>query len=158
MSKSSEELSHFGKPLAVKNGVDCLASKTVQSSSPGACRCTWLEEAQKQLWVIARLSDNWDSNGAPAPDPRILSAGYALLNSLCDAGALPKPNINPTPQGGVQFEWEAGPRYFEVELVSEKAATYYWRDYSAGEQHEGTVFEQDPLDTIVDYARRVGTP
>ena len=69
---------------------------------------------------------------------------------------MPKPYVNPTRNGGVQFEWEAGERYFELEVVAEHAATYYWRDHSKADQKEGTIFEGDPLDTVLEYVWRVG--
>ena len=70
---------------------------------------------------------------------------------------MPKPYVNPTRNGGVQFEWEAGERYFELEVVAEHAATYYWRDHSKADQKEGTIFEGDPLDTVLEYVSARGS-
>ena len=77
--------------------------------------CEWLEQAARQFQAIANLPDGWESY-APPPDVEKLEAGWRLLLRLCQAGDLPKPHINPTRNGGVQFDWEEGPRYFEIEM------------------------------------------
>jgi hypothetical protein len=59
----------------------------------------------------------------------------------------------------VQFEWEAGPRYFEIELVAERAAVYLFCDDQAAVEESGEVFEEDSLAPVLRYVQRVfGTP
>ena len=118
--------------------------------------CDWLPFVHRQLQAIALLPDGWDSYGAPRPNSSWLSGARSLIDCLSRAPGLPRPYVNPTRNGGVQFEWEAGPRYFELEVLAERAATYYWRDLSKAEQKEGMVFEGDSLDTVVEYIRCVG--
>lgn len=123
----------------------------------GETQCDWLPFVEKQLDAIASLPEGWDSYGAAAPNPTWINGARNLVECLSQAPGVPKPFVNPTRNGGVQFEWEAGERYFELEVVAERAATYYWRDHSKAEQQEGTIFEGDSLDTVVEYVRRVGT-
>jgi hypothetical protein len=118
--------------------------------------CHWLEQAARQFRAIANLPHGWDSYGSPPPDADKLEAGWRLLLRLCQAGDLPKPHINPTRDGGVQFDWEEGPRYFEIEVKGPAEATYLWCDEAAGAEETGTISEGEPLDAVVAFVRRVG--
>lgn len=91
-------------------------------------RSTWIRDATAQLRAIMDLRAGWDSNGAEPPDPSIVTGALALLQCLVGDARVPKPHINPTPSGGVQFEWERGDRYFEIELVSPTEAHGYFAD------------------------------
>jgi hypothetical protein len=116
----------------------------------------WLSEIWEQLQAIAALPDGWDSYGAPAPDSNRLEAAWGLLFCLCANTDLPKPYVNPTRNGGVQFEWEAGERYFELEVVAERAATYLYCDDAAHVEETGNLFEEgDPLEPVRAYIRKV---
>jgi hypothetical protein len=120
-----------------------------------AAPCHWLEDVAKQFCAIANLPRGWDSYGSPPPDIRNLKAAWGLLACLCQAGNLPKPHVNPTPDGGVQFDWEEGQRYFEIVVVGERAATYLFCDDEAAMERTGEIFAEDSLDTVVAYVRRV---
>jgi len=152
----------------ISRGVGCFGWPTPAAGSGGAAeyneaegywqhlgpqdagRCGWLAEAARQLQAIANLPPGWDSYGALPPDIDKLKAGWRLLLRLCRVGDLPKPHINPTLAGGVQFEWEKGLRYFEIEVADD--VCYFWSD-PRGEA-EGTIADGGPLDAIVDYVRR----
>ncbi|MBN1590108.1 MAG: hypothetical protein JW888_11380 [Pirellulales bacterium] len=118
--------------------------------------CDWLPEITKQLEAIEALPDGWDSHGAPSPDSRKLKAARGLLCSLCEVPDLPQPYVNPTRNGGVQFEWEVGQRYFELEVVGERAATYLYRDDVAHREETGDVFELESLECVLRYICSVG--
>lgn len=118
--------------------------------------CTWLPDVWKQLEAIAALPDGWDSYGAPSPDVHKLDAAWRLLVCLCDGTDLPRPYVNPTRNGGVQFEWEARERYFELEVVAERAATYLFCDDAARVEETGDVFEDERLEPVLAYIHRVG--
>jgi len=122
----------------------------------GATACAWLEEAARQFRAIANLPHGWDSYGAPPPDIGKLESGWRLLLRLCRTEDLPKPHINPTRDGGVQFEWEEGPRYFEIEVGGAGKASYFWRDDAAAVEEEGTISEGESLDATVRFIRGVG--
>jgi hypothetical protein len=117
----------------------------------------WLSEVLEQLRWIAVLSDGWDSHGAPAPDPNKLEGAWNLLYCLCLNTDLPRPQVNPTRNGGVQFEWELGDRYFELEVLAERAATYLYCDAAARVEETGDVFEDEALEPLRAYIRKVGT-
>jgi len=109
----------------------------------------WLDEAVKQLDAIAFLPDGWDGDGASAPSRDVLLGGRSLLECLHQVPGIPKPHVNPTRDGSVQFEWEAASRYFEIEVVAPEAATYFYQDRAAGVEHEGEIFVGEPLNGIL---------
>jgi hypothetical protein len=140
------DVEYTSEPADVEDGTadDCL---------PGA---EWFPFVETQLQAIAVLPLGWDSYGSPSPDRRFVLAALDLIACLARVDGVPQPHVNPTRAGGVQFEWENGDRYFELELVDEDTATYYWRDYSKANQEEGKVSRGDCLDTVLEYVRRVG--
>ncbi len=134
--------------------IECIVPEDWPVSA-GITQCPWLPFVRKQLQAIQSLPDGWDSYGAPTPDARLVAAAQSLIECLAQVPDLPQPHVNPTRNGGAQFEWEAGERYFELEIVAEGEATYYWRDRSKADQNEGMVFEGDRLDTVLEYVWRV---
>jgi hypothetical protein len=122
---------------------------------PAAKPPEWLGQVENQLRAIINLPQGWDSYGAPSPDARLVEAGWVLLLCLARAGGLPKPDVNPTPSGGVQFEWESGARYLELEVIAERAAVYLYRDDAAGVEEAGEVFEQESLEPVVKHIHSV---
>jgi hypothetical protein len=130
---------------------DCPSSSTVTAPD-------WLSEISKQFQAIADLPDGWDSYGAPSPDIHKLDAAWGLLVCLCRDVNLPKPYVNPTRNGGVQFEWEVGGRYFEIEIVGERVATYLYCDDNAHVEKTGNIFEEESLGTVLTYIHQVKSP
>ena len=111
-----------------------------------------------QLQAIKTLPDGWDSYGASSPDVRKVDAAWGLLLCLSKDESLPRPYVNPTRNGGVQFEWESGGRYFELEVVAERAATYLYRDDDTSVEQSGDVFEDESLDLVVGFIHRATSP
>jgi hypothetical protein len=115
----------------------------------------WLDAAVKQLSAVKALPAGWDGNAAAAPDPRTLDAGLDLLRAIHQVPGIPKPHINPTRNGGVQFEWETDTGYFELEVVGIGAASYFFQDKSSGAECEGEIFEGESLKEVVQYIVRI---
>ena len=115
----------------------------------------WLAEATVQLSAILNLSDGWDSRGAERPDAKVVRSASNLLTHLFRAADIPKPHINPTPSGGVQFDWESGGRYFEIELIDPRVAQYYYQDRDAQKESEGTIYDSERLLELLKFVRRV---
>ena len=115
----------------------------------------WFEHALDQFRAIVGLPPGWDSNNAAPPDPTLVQVAAALLYRLAKTRRVSKPHINPTRRGGIQFEWEAGSRSLEVEVVSEDCAAYFFQDDVARIEEEGQVSPDEPLDVVADYVQRV---
>jgi hypothetical protein len=109
----------------------------------------WLRAAMRQLDAIEDLPRGWDSHGGEPPDPAIVDAARTLIRSLRTGGDFPKPHINPTPSGGVQFEWENDSAYLEVEVDAEDHAKFFFQDGRRRHEYEGEVFCGGSLDEIV---------
>lgn len=112
----------------------------------------WFQEVARQFRAIAKLPHGWDSYGSPPPDKSKLDAAWVLLWRLTTISDFPKPHVNPIPDGGVQFHWEEGARYFEIVVAEEDAATYLFRDDDVVLEETGDVSEAERL---VDYVQRV---
>lgn len=90
---------------------------------------SWLPEVLHQLRIIAALPVGWDSYGAAAPDATKMDFARRLIVRLCkEHPDMPRPHVNPTRDGGVQFEWEIGSHYFEIEVDGEHTVTYFFCD------------------------------
>jgi hypothetical protein len=124
----------------------------------GKANCDWLPFVRKQLYAIGSLPNGWDSYGAPSPDAHLVASAWGLIECLAQVADLPQPHVNPTRSGGVQFEWEAGERYFELEIVAECAAEYLYCDDVAHVEETGNVLVEEPLEQVLAYIRSVGTP
>jgi len=121
----------------------------------GAGHAAWLDDAKLEFEAIEQLSEGWDCDGALPPNPAVINGGISLLESLAEMPMIPKPFINPTRNGGVQFEWEVGPRYFEIDVVSPGAAAYFFQDKTAQIEAEGQVFVEESLEDVVRFIWRV---
>lgn len=145
-----------------KRPVDELASRgLVRGLRPGDdladrgqwefSRIGWLYIARKQLDAIEDLPRGWDSHGADSPNPAIVEAARTLLRCLRSGGDFPKPHINPTPTGGVQFEWVSDSLYLEVDVDDDVHATFFFQDRNAGIEDEGEIFYEGSLDEVVGH-------
>jgi hypothetical protein len=110
---------------------------------------SWLDTAAQQLSAIADLDTGWDSHGAAPPRLDIVDGAWSLLRSLSDTGFVPKPHIYPARSGGVQLEWEIGPYYLEIELISEREANFFFSDAASGFEAEGSLRQGESLDEVV---------
>lgn len=118
-------------------------------------RPLWYRFVLRQLDAIEQLSPGWDSHGCDAPDLAAIDAGRDLLRHLLNSGlALPKPQVNPTPNGGVQFSWEIASRYFELETVSANSARFFYEDDSTATEECGIVRIGQPLNEVLGCLRQ----
>lgn len=112
------------------------------SREPDSGSPPWVERALLQLDRISRLAPGWDSHGAAAPDERLVNAGRSLLLFLWASSqpsrSMGEPHVSPTRSGGVQFEWENGGCYFEIEIATEREATWLFQDVATRVEEEGT--------------------
>ena len=120
-------------------------------------RCNWLQDAARQFQAIRHLPEGWDGDGAALPDNVALETAWSLLVSLCTAADLPKPHVNPTRAGGVQFEWDGGDRYFEIEIDTHRVINYFFRDDQRRNEESGDIAIGQPLDRLIAYIQRVAT-
>jgi hypothetical protein len=88
------------------------------------------------LEALENLPPNWDSYGSIPPTPQALRGAEGLLR-LLTVEAFPSPQVVPVPGGGVQLEWQVGPRGLEVEIRPDGSIEYL--------KVEGEFMEEGPL-------------
>ena len=116
--------------------------------------CSWLVSADQQLKAIASVSSNWDGNNARAPNCQTVKSAVTLLKILADTvSMLPKPEINPTRNGGVQFEWTMGRAYLMLELTDESTLAYYYEDPDRNVDEDRSIPLGSSLDRILQILR-----
>ena len=100
-----------------------------------------------QLDCLKTLEPNWDSYGALPIDEKSIQAAREFIARL-PPSTWGVTAVNPTPNGGVQFEWEAGSRSLELEFEAPSTIRYLKSD------DEAKIEEEDSFD-IGDIQRAV---
>lgn len=114
----------------------------------------WVAEAEQHIRLLASKSRAGRMLDFDPISSAVESGSRRFLSSLATANP-PAPFINPTRRGTIQFEWEHGPRYLEIEIHGERAAQWFYQDDEAREELYGTLFEDEPLDELMDRIRLV---
>jgi hypothetical protein len=131
-------------------------STEATASASGGAGPDWLTLCQRQLDTVGLLRGNWDNNGAQPVSAAVLTSARRLLSCLASADEIPQPRVNPSRRGGVQFEWEKGPRRFELEVYTPNTAELRFRDEEIGVE-ESIIREGQSLEKAIAQIRRVAT-
>jgi hypothetical protein len=83
----------------------------------------WLIQALNRLESAAALPSGWDGEGAPPPDPQIVTSAARVLQYL-QRDDVPVPFICPIAGGGIQIEWSSPERHIELELVDHQTVAF----------------------------------
>jgi hypothetical protein len=80
-------------------------------------------EVVHRLRELAQLPAGWDGQGGPGLRASAVMVAIGLVNDgrFCD---LPVPHMGPVVGGGLQFEWQVGPRSLEIEILPEGSIEY----------------------------------
>lgn len=68
----------------------------------------------EQLEAMRTVPENWDGYGGLSPSSEAIDAATAFYQLLGDTPGLSTPYLSPTPNGGVQFDWDVGSHHMEV--------------------------------------------
>ena len=82
--------------------------------SPETIRQLRCERALKEIGEFSELKDNWDSYGGKATTAESVEVAKIMASP---------PQVVPTPEGGVQFEWHKGGWSIEVEIAPDGKIT-----------------------------------
>jgi hypothetical protein len=77
----------------------------------------WLEQAQERLEWIATLKPNWDGYGAAAVSKETIEQALRFLLAVMPSSAV-TPEIGPTKDGYIQFEWHRLTADLEIRMRS----------------------------------------
>ena len=86
----------------------------------------WIEKSLPLLQRVAEMPANWDSEGSPPSNQRIVKAARDLLERLQGdrLGAIPVPFVCPVAGGGIQLEWSSPQKHLEIEFLDEATVVF----------------------------------
>jgi hypothetical protein len=89
-------------------------------------RTRWEGEAVRGLLKLTSLPTDWDGDGSPPPDARVVEAAIRFLAVVPELGLghLPQPHVVPLSGGGVHFEWAVGARQLQVAIFPDAPADF----------------------------------
>ncbi len=97
---------------------------TSELLGPGALAA---DRAQDRISSLGTLPQDWNTYGSPHIAQRAIQAAHRFLETGLIQGA-PVPQIVPTSDGGIQFEWHLAGRRLEIEIDEEGAMEYFYVD------------------------------
>jgi hypothetical protein len=74
-------------------------------------------------WPL-RCPENVDEDGIEWPSRSVLTLAYQLACNMRNSGVQVPSNIVPNGEGGVVFEWRAGPYYVKIEVDKDSSSEY----------------------------------
>ena len=95
----------------------------------------WLEPALEELNQLLQLPPNWNSYNAMPIEPLAVVRTIELLDAVME-DSTPFPQFVPTPQGGVQLEWDMRGMAIEVESYPSGTREMYVQDQRNGTEQE----------------------
>lgn len=100
--------------------------KNLLISSPATHQRARWKQILDRLIAISKLEDNWDGEGAEAPDFEIIDSVTELL--IKHTELLPHPNrIVPSVDGAIVVEWQLDGTYLEAEVETTNLAEWMLR-------------------------------
>lgn len=105
----------------------------------------------RELDRLATLQPNWDAEGAPPIDSRIIQAARDFISSLPE-NIVSTPAVVPSAAGNLQFEWRDGPRSLELEVETTSTIHYLKWHPEEGTEEEG-FFDIHDVDRAVSLIR-----
>ncbi|HZK31960.1 MAG TPA: hypothetical protein VFC72_03515 [Corynebacterium sp.] len=82
------------------------------------------EKVARKLEEISRLKDGWLEGAGSSVRFELLRLGSRTLSTIKKAGLAP-PNVFPTEEGGLSFEWATGTYVLSVEIEADSSIAAY---------------------------------
>lgn len=103
----------------------------------------WAVPALKKLSQLAKLEDDWDSDGASAPTQAAITLAERVLTAFAEADSE-SPSVDPSAEGGICLSLRRGERYGDIECFnSGEVLAVTSRGGEETEAWEITDFEHD---------------
>jgi hypothetical protein len=96
----------------------------------------WVEPTISAFMTVQSLPENWDLYGGKRVDSGMVAQSLSILGQIMDS-ASPAPSVVPLGDGGLQLEWHRNQQDLEIAFPSDDLPQFYYRDRSAGTEHEG---------------------
>ena len=115
--------------LVARNQVRPASSTTAmgrEGLGTGSIRvdCGW-SKIVASVEATRNLTDDWDGDGATAPQAGVIETARKLLAWLRDNRLLCPTTTGAGPNGSILLVWERGGRYFEIEIVASGQAEWF---------------------------------
>lgn len=106
-----------------------------------------LKWAHSRFSELRDLSDDWDGEGASAPDVDVLGSAHGLFEMiLARVDDCPRqPLIVPSRAGGILIEWKIGNVLLDVHVVSRDYAEFAFIDRTTKKRESGKLVRYVPL-------------
>lgn len=104
---------------------------TREATSVDAVLPTVILETSRKVYGFTELSDNWDSYGALCPTKNALLGACMLAYQLFEE-KTPVPDVFPTADGNIQFEWSCFNLDLEIEVISDGKCFAHFEDLDTG--------------------------
>jgi hypothetical protein len=96
------------------------------SKQPYVTRREWTT-IQTDLECLRALPEDWDGEGSPPPDRRILDAAEAVARQLRDDFVIGAPGrVHLGVNNTIYFEWQTPVGYLEIEVLSPEFSEVRW--------------------------------
>ncbi len=105
-----------------------IPSKTDRTTTPQ-------EIVIGELRSYKLMGDNWDGEGAKAPNPASLETAVSFMNGLSDSLPSPEPMLHAT--GSAGLFWDTEKIYADIEFPQEGFLTYYIEQKGRKGKHRG---------------------
>lgn len=101
-------------------------SHSASPADPAAATTRSWDQLVDDLLALRQLQDDWDGQGADAPDPAVVDSALKLALDFRAAAKHPADRVVAGVNGTVFFEWFAPTEYLEIEVVSPGTAEGRW--------------------------------
>jgi hypothetical protein len=102
------------------------------------CVPGWLARVAEAIERLADLPENWNSYTASPVQLPAVTRSLELLRRIMPDDAAP-PDVRPTADGGIQFEWTTPGMDVELEVTPEGRTLAVVEDLRTGEEWEDDV-------------------
>lgn len=101
--------------------------QVAMTAEPLGLHSSAADRARDRISYLGTLPQDWNTYDSPPIAKLAIQAAHCLLEAGCIQGA-PVPQIVPTSDGGIQFEWHLTGRRLEIDIDEEGAMAYFYVD------------------------------
>lgn len=116
----------------------------------------WFNDVLFKLTRFLFFEPNWDSYGGQRIDIECVAAALRVLDKITDR-ETPEPDVVPTSNGGVQFEWSEKGIEIEIEILTPTRISWDYEEIVTGFSDEGEEATYNGLGKLISYVERLTT-
>jgi hypothetical protein len=117
-------------------------------------RVVWSADAERRLAWISSLPDDWDGYGAAQIEHETVRRAWAFLRRIMPPDA-PAPDIGPTKDGQLQFEWHRTTCDLEIRMRSSRDFAVAFDDLSEPKNSWDEVITATDFQRVLNAVREI---